>query len=61
MWEVIWQEFDISHVSKIGAIRIKVISKSFTKFASIDNYCQSYLEAYNEIANWLANKNDYKQ
>ncbi len=61
MWEAIRQEFDISRASEIGVIGARVINKSFTEFASIDNYCQAYLEAHDEIASRLANKNGHKQ
>lgn len=48
-WEIIWREFDINYISKIGAIKAKVINKSFVRFASINNYYYSYLEIYDKI------------
>ncbi len=61
MWEAIRQEFDISRVSEIGAIGARVISKSFTEFASIDDYFRAYLEAHDKIVSQLANKNGHEQ
>ncbi len=61
MWEAIWKEFDISRASEIGAMGARVISKSFTEFASIDNYYWAYLEAYDEITSRLSNKNGHEQ
>ncbi len=61
MWKIIWQKFDISCILKICTIEDRVINKLFTEFASIDDYCWAYLEAYDEIANRLINKNSHKQ
>lgn len=30
------------------------------EFATIEEYCRAYQEAYNDIASWLANKNGHK-
>lgn len=54
------QEFDISCVIEIDIKGVRVINKSFTKFAYIDDYYRAYLEADDEIANRLTNKNSHK-
>ena len=51
------QEFDISPDSEIGAIAARVIGKSFREFDSVSSYCQTYQEAYNEIASRLVKNN----
>ena len=51
----------MSCISEIDAIRARVVSKLFTKFANIDNYCQAYLKIYRKISSQLTNKNGHKQ
>lgn len=60
MWLAIQEEFDVIRTSEIGRIAAKVISKSFQEFATIEEYCQAYQAAYDEIASRLANKNVLK-
>lgn len=60
MWSVIKQEFDITRASEIGSIAARVISKVFMEFATIEEYCRAYQEAYNDIASRLTNKNGNK-
>lgn len=60
MWSAIRQEFDITRASEIGSIAARIISKSFMEFATIEEYCRAYQEAYDDIASRLANKNGHK-
>lgn len=60
MWIAIRKEFDITHASEIASIAARVISKSFMEFATIEEYCRVYQEAYDNIASRLANKNRHK-
>lgn len=46
--------------SEIGSIGAIVISKLFIEFASINDYCRTYLEAHNKIASRLTNKNGHQ-
>ncbi len=57
MWVTLQQEFDISHISEIGAILAWVIGKSFYDFDSMFNYYQTYQEAHNKISSRLVNYN----
>lgn len=45
IWNAIRKEFDITHASEIASIAIRVISKSFMEFATIEEYCRIYQEA----------------
>lgn len=41
-------------------MKTKVRSKLFTKFANIDDNCQTYLKVYDKIISRLVNKNGHK-
>lgn len=56
----IQKEFNITYASVIGSIAIKVMSKSFIEFATIEEYCHVYQKAYNNITSQLANKKGNK-
>lgn len=60
MWNAIQEEFDITRASEIGSIAARVISKSFTEFATIEEYCRAYQDAYDDIACRLATKNGHE-
>lgn len=62
MWVTLQQKFDISRALEIGAIAATVISKDFHEFDSVNNYCQAYQKAYDEIASRLvSNKGGWNQ
>lgn len=60
MWSIIWKKFDITCAAKIGSIAVRVISKSFIEFATIEKFCRIYQQVYDNIASWLANKKGHK-
>lgn len=54
------KKINISPVLEIDAIKARIISKSFIKFANIDSYYHVYLKVHDKIISQFANKIDYK-